>query len=363
MTKLTMKLTFKMQKAWVKQQEEGVGNGAIKMEDSALLGLASVAVAVEEADSKSAFLDTIKLEREDSMASGNGAQDLSTQFKKPTDSSSNCSSVSHPKASSPLTSESKTDVTDKLPLNRHPRTTVGDNQQHSITVRASSEHKKPLEGHDVSPTQLLPPHNQEQQQQQVRVIKDGRFYEGTHTDLPCNLSQSALLTLHGKQDLRITQITKNSDCKKGATVVTTPPHSNGHLVNVITIGNGKKHGPLALDTVKMKLGENDTQIFRTPMVSSTTSQSPSSVADPTAHPGIVVTVESSDCSMRPPAVPPRPHHVQQTQQQQQQQLHGNGGSGNKMVKHPSPSSTTQHHQNLSEEPSSSIPDLGKCIHS
>lgn len=352
-----MKLKFKLQKASSLVQQPEVS--AMKMEDSALHGLAAVAVAVEQADSKGGLLDnnlnaedaldisTIKLERDDSAA-----HDLSTNnsngsspallLRSTTDSSStNCnSSISNnnnnnpiikPKASAHSASESiETDLAVKLPENR---CRSSKESPHAVVATTTTSCSVPLGMARQCP----------RQQQQVRVIKDGRFYEGSSAHLS---SQTAFLALNGKEDLRITQITNLSGC--GGVGNKLDLASN--LVNVISIGN--QNGPMALDTVKMKLGENDTQIFRAPMVTSTTNQHSS----PGSSPGVVVTVESTNCSMRPPAVPPRSH----LQQQQQQQIHGSGnGFGSAKINKQCPSAAPAQHQNSSEEPSSSIPDLGE----
>lgn len=355
-----MKLKFKMQKALVQQQTTNSEHhtmllkedSALKMEESALHGLAAVAAAVEEADSKGGLLDnkldisSIKLERDEVLPVS--PQDLSTSNSPSPDPSPsfNCNNIIKPKATEPLVSES---FETEIPVNYDlERCRAVEEPQHAATTSSCSATLIPL-GQKQCPFNIAALNGP--QQQQVRVIKDGRFYEGTHTpQLPHNLSQSALLALNGKQDLRVTQISHGSGCGKKH-----EPSSHGNLVNVITIGNS----PMALDTVKMKLGENDTQIFRAPMVSSTTNalNAAGSPPGPTHSGGVVVTVESSNCSMRPPAAPPR------MQLAQQQQIHGN-----MKLNKQCPSSTTQgHHQHpsssppggSSEEPSSSIPDLGE----
>lgn len=349
-----MKLKFKLQKALVQQQQSN--DNAMKMEESALHGLAAVAAAVEQADSKGGLLDNkfqagdaldisaIKLEREESSS----PQDLSThsseEFAADPSRSINCNIIIKPKANEPSVSESiETDIPVKIVRCRP-------SEESQYAASTSSSLSPGAVG--TIPKQQCPMNIAGlSSQQQVRVIQDGRYYEGSH-----NLPQSALLALNGKQDLRITQISNSSGCGQKS----DQNMSRGNLVNVITIGNA----PMALDTVKMKLGENDTQIFRAPMVSSTTNQHNSAG---TGGGGVVVTVESSNCSMRPPAAPPRMYHLPQ-QQPQQQQIMGNGnGMANMKVNKQCPSSTTQgghHHQQslspgASEEPSSSIPDLGE----
>lgn len=380
-----MKLKFKMQKALQQQQvaRNSENNNKVeeelKIESSALHGLAAVAVAVES-DPKGLLLDNkkdltmktpldydfegpsldlskIKLEREDSRSMSPTSQShedtpsplLATEGR-PGGPRSISPSHSHlvnnnkPQAPAPLDSESKTD--------QHLSSAVADQDlQHAIPATAIT----------CSP---LPSSHQ---QQQVRVIKDGRFYEDSPM-IPGRCSPAAaavaLLALNGKQDLRITQISNSFGCRS-SNGGNSPEKCDSvpNLVNVISLGGGggvdrggTPNGPLALDSVKMKLGENDTQIFRAPMVSSTTNQPLNGGG--VGGGGVVVTVESS---MRPPAVPPRvhlPHH-----------------HGQKMGKQ-SPSSTTSHnHHNhqqqqhggssspptAAEEPSSSIPDLGESL--
>lgn len=351
-----MKLKFKMQKALVQQQQQQQqpqNNNSIKLEDSALHGLAAVAVAVEEADSKGGLLDnnintdaaldvsTIKLERNDCLTC-HGVHDLSASAAARSQTcgspsiscNMNYDNVMIPKAYEPSVSESiETDLPIKFSANQ---CTSSDGSL--LSPSATTTTIFPL-GSKICPV------NDQQQQQQVRVIKDGRILEGTlkpsacpySTDVSKHKSQSpAFVALNGKQDLRITQITNSSVCKERRRPEVMP---NENLV--------------------MKLGENDTQIFRAPMVSSTTNQ-PTTVSS--VHSGVVVTVESSNnYSMRPPAAPPRMHL--------QQQIHGSGnGFGNSRLNKQCPSSTTtqggNRHQSASspgicEEPSSSIPDLGK----
>lgn len=345
-----MKLKFKLQKALVQQQQSN--DNAMKMEESALHGLAAVAAAVEQADTKGGLLDNkfqagdaldisaIKLEREESCSPQDLSTNSSEEFAADPSRSINFNIIIKPKANEPSVSESiETDIPVKIV-----RCRPSEESQYAATTSSSLSPSAA----GTTPKQHCPMNIAAlSSQQQVRVIQDGRYYEGSH-----NLPQSALLALNGKQDLRITQISNSSGCGQKSENM-----SRGNLVNVITIGNA----PMALDTVKMKLGENDTQIFRAPMVSSTTNQHHSAGAG--GGGGVVVTVESSNCSMRPPAAPPRMHHLPQQQQQQQIMGNGNGMKVNKQC----PSSTTQgghHHQQslspgASEEPSSSIPDLGE----
>lgn len=381
-----MKLKFKLQKAsssLVQQQQQEVN--AMKMEDSALHGLAAVAVAVEQADSKGGLLDnnlnaedaldisTIKLERcdessaaaHDLSTNGNGSSSRSTTDSSLTtcnrsisnsnnnnnnNSNNNNNPIIKPKASAQSASESiETDLAVKLAENHRCRSSK--ESLHAVVATTTTTNPSSGSVPPMGMTRQCPRQQQQQQQQQVRVIKDGRFYEGGSVHLSSQ-SQSAFLALNGKEDLRITQITNSSGCGGGGNKLDLA----SNLVNVISVASNQ-NGPMALDTVKMKLGENDTQIFRAPMVTSTTNQHSS----PGSSPGVVVTVESTNCSMRPPAVPPRSHLQQQ--QQQQQQIHGSGnGFGGAKINKQCPSAaapTAAQHQSSSEEPSSSIPDLGE----
>lgn len=392
-----MKLKFKMQKALVQQRQQieqlsqvlREENDDNNLESSALHGLAAVAVAVEAdekghvfdsrqdlmkqaLDYESATLDIckIKLEREeDKSTTRQDSSAIPTDASSPNSLRSFSSSDSllvnnNRKAYAPSDCESKTDhLSSQIAVNNCTRSEEPEPEQ--LVGGASSRTRSPLSaGIDAATITAVGANHQ----QQVRVIKDGRYYEDGHASHSPVAAAAALLALNGKQDLRITQISNSQSCRSGGgfSGANGKQEPSSNLVNVITLGNGT----LALDSVKLKLGENDTQIFRAPMVTSTTSQltggGTSGGVSESASGGVVVTVESSMSSMRPPAVPPRVH---------QQQLHGHSNGGLVSMKKQSPSSTTQHnhHQNhmgngsasssslspAAEEPSSSIPDLGE----
>lgn len=394
-----MKLKFKMQKALVQQQQQQheqlsqalrEENDDNNLEPSALHGLAAVAVAVE-ADQKgllfenrkdlnmkqaldygSGTLDVskIKLEREEG---GSPTRQESSATRNTTDANSP-NSIKHgrfsdsllvnnnPEASAPSVCESKTDhlplqiAVDHCNRSDEPERLVGGDPSRTCSPLSAGVDAATITAVGVNGQS----HNH---QQQVRVIKDGRYYEDGHASHSPVAAAAALLALNGKQDVRITQISNSQSCRGGGGNPSPNGKPSSNLVNVITLGNGA----LALDSVKLKLGENDTQIFRAPMVSSTTSQLNGGGGVPaseSASGGVVVTVESSMSSMRPPA--PRVHL---------QPLHGHGNGGVVSMKKQSPSSTTHHnhHQHhmgngsasssslspAAEEPSSSIPDLGE----
>lgn len=186
--------------------------------------------------------------------------------------------------------------------------------------------------------------------QQVRVIKDGRFYD--QDDTPVTTTAKVSSCINGSSKLKY-QLVSSNNCTPLEqieqqdlliTQISHIRHSSGHETqplpaNVVKVISIRKEPP-ALDTVKLKLGEIDTKIFRTPNVTSTTNQLN---ALPMHHSGgvVVTTVDSSNGSgiMRPPAAPPR----------------------NKMNKQciPSPTNNNNSTTGNAEEPSSSIPDLGE----
>lgn len=387
-----MKLKFKMQKANAlslsqpQNAEHTLQGDPVKEEEdaSALHGLAAVAVAVEAADSKEILLgdnnnrmqdddqlnavdiSSIKLERDESQS--HCVQDLSTIIRLSTDSTNGSNSIScrtnKPEAVSSATA---------LPVSESNETELPGNK--FALDRCSGATLIPLGSKQCPVSQQQQPFNH----QQVRVIKDGRFYEDNNGVHQKNSSSSAimrgnaaaaLLALNGKQDLKITSIPNNGTCRSADNPMMVANGNAANVVNVITVG-GKS--PLPLDTVKMKLGENDTQIFRTPMVSSTTNQSNN--PSPGSNGGVVVTVESTNCSMRPPAAPPRLHLGHHGHQSGGYASGGSGMTAMKMAKQSPSSSSVQGGNSQSqppsgaysagsspEEPSSSIPDLGEFIY-